>query len=47
MAGNKYSIEYEKLRPKKYELKYTGLYGDKTSLTGDARQIIMHILDHI
>ena len=47
MAGNKYSIEYEKLRPKEYELKYIGLYGDKTSLTGDARQIIMHILNHI
>ena len=47
MAGNKYSIEYEKLQPKEYELKYIGLYGDKTSLTGDARQIIMHILDHI
>ena len=32
---------------KEYELKYIGLYGDKTTLTGDARQIVMHILNHI
>tara|TARA_R110002020_G_scaffold440540_2_gene651176 strand:- start:104 stop:247 length:144 start_codon:yes stop_codon:yes gene_type:complete len=47
MAGNKYDIEYKKLQPKKYKLKYIGLYGDKTTLTGDARQIISHILNHI
>jgi hypothetical protein len=47
MAGNKYNIEYEKLQPKEYELKYIGLYGDKTTIIGDARQIIANVLDHI
>jgi hypothetical protein len=47
MAGNKYNIEYEKLQPKEYELKYIGLYGDKTTIKGDARQIIAHVLNHI
>jgi len=47
MAGNKYNpIEYERLQPKEYELKYIGLYGDKMTLTGNARQIVMHILNH-
>jgi len=46
MAGNKFNTEYEKLQPKKYKLKYTGLYGDKTTLIGNARQIVMHILNH-
>jgi len=47
MAGNKYSIECKKLQPKEYELKYIGLYGDKITIIGDARQIIAHVLDHI
>lgn len=45
MAGNKYSIDYDRLQPEKYKLEYTGLYGDKTTLIGDARQIVMHILN--
>ena len=47
MSGNKYSIEYEKLQPKEYELTYIGLYGDKTTMIGDARQVIAHVLNHI
>ena len=46
MAGNKYNIEYKKLQTKEYELKYIGLYGDKTTLIGNARQVVMHILNH-
>ena len=47
MAGNKFNpIEYERLQPKEYELKYTGLYGDKTTLIGNARQVVMHIINH-
>ena len=46
MAGNKFNpIEYERLQPKEYKLEYTGLYGDKTTLTGNARQVVMHILN--
>lgn len=46
MAGNKFNTEYEKLQPKQYTLEYIGLYNDKTTLTGNARQIVMHILNH-
>ena len=46
MAGNKFNTEYEKLQPKKYKLTYIGLYGDKTTLKGNARQVVMHILNH-
>ncbi len=46
MAGNKFNpIEYERLQPKEYKLEYTGLYGDKTTLIGNARQVVMHILN--
>ena len=47
MAGNKFNIEYEKLQPKEYKLTYIGLYGDKTTLKGNARQVVMHIMNHI
>ena len=46
MAGNKFNpIEYERLQPKEYKVEYTGLYGDKTTLIGNARQVVMHILN--
>ena len=44
MAGNKYNTEFKKVKPDSYKLEYTGLYSDKTSLTGTARQIVMHIM---
>ncbi len=47
MAGNKYNTEYKKLQPKEYKLIYTGLYGDETTMIGDARQVISHVLNHI
>ena len=45
MAGNKYSVDYDRLQPEKYELKYKGLYGDKEKLIGNARQVITHIIN--
>ncbi len=46
MAGNKFNpIEYERLQPKEYKLEYTGLYGDKTTLIGNALQVVMQILN--
>tara|TARA_B100001175_G_C19390548_1_gene581214 strand:- start:401 stop:547 length:147 start_codon:yes stop_codon:yes gene_type:complete len=45
MAGNKYNIEFDRLKPEEYELTYKGLYGDKETLIGNARQIIMHIIN--
>lgn len=44
MAGNKFDTEFKKVKPNSYKLEYTGLYGDKMSLTGTARQIVMHIM---
>ena len=45
MAGNKFDIEYDQLKPKKYKLIHKGLYDDEMSVEGDARQIVMHILN--
>ena len=45
MAGNKFDIESKKLQPKKYKLIHTGLYDDEMSIEGNARQIVMHILN--
>ena len=36
MAGNKFNTEFKKIKPDSYKLEYTGLYGDKMSLTGTA-----------
>tara|TARA_R110000823_G_scaffold194053_1_gene325465 strand:+ start:247 stop:420 length:174 start_codon:yes stop_codon:yes gene_type:complete len=44
MAGNKYDTPFEKLIPDSYKLEWTGLYGDRVSLTGDARQIVRYIM---
>ncbi len=44
MAGNKYDTHFKKVTPNSYKLEYTGLYGDKMSLTGTARQVVMHII---
>ena len=38
------NTEFKKVKPDSYKLEYTGLYGDKMSLTGTARQIVMHIM---
>jgi len=45
MAGNKYNIESKRLQPKKYKLIHKGLYNDKTSFEGDARQVVTYILN--
>ena len=45
MAGNKFDIESKKLQPKKYKLIHKGLYNDKTSFEGDARQIVTYIIN--
>jgi len=44
MAGNKYDTPFEKLIPDSYKLEWTGLYGDRVSLTGDARQVVRYIM---
>ena len=44
MAGNKFKKKKKKVKPDSYKLEYTGLYGDKMSLTGTARQVVMHIM---
>tara|TARA_B110000967_G_scaffold130725_1_gene133565 strand:- start:282 stop:428 length:147 start_codon:yes stop_codon:yes gene_type:complete len=44
MAGNKYDTPFKKVIPDSYKLEWIGLYSDKVSLTGNARQIVMHIM---
>ena len=45
MAGNKYSIDYDRLQPEEYTVVYKGLYDTKETFTGNARQVITHIVN--
>jgi hypothetical protein len=47
MAGNKYDTPFEKVKPESYELTWTGLYGDKTTLIGTGRQVVAQIMKHL
>jgi len=44
MAGNKFNTKFKKVIPKAYKLTYKGLYDTETTVEGNAKQVINHIL---
>jgi hypothetical protein len=44
MAGNKFDTQFKRVIPKAYKLTYKGLYDTETTVEGNAKQVINHIL---
>ena len=44
MAGNKFDTQFKRVIPKAYKLTYLGLYDTETTVEGNAKQIVNHIM---
>jgi hypothetical protein len=45
MAGNKFDTQFKRVIPKAYKLTYKGLYDTETTVEGNAKQIVNHIMN--